>query len=147
MSTPSRTSTPKISTQSLQKSGWARGPPQRSTSPTVTSTSASPTRSQSPGLPPQSVTTHARQPNAVGRRGFTIGDGINVPFRDNVGISKQSRSRFIRIDSVSWRPNGARLRCSRVVRKVRDTGPVTSPFLRMSDILFSPRFDDFWVSR
>src|ERR1700753_28642 len=116
MSKPSTTSTPKISTQLPQKSAWARGPPQTSTSPAVTSTSASPTRSQSPALPPQQnatnqpVQTHSRRPSALGQKGVAIKDGINIPSRGNVGSSKQSTSYFTQNCPVFRRPGDTRLR-------------------------------------
>ena len=153
MSKPSTTSTPKISTQLPQKSAWARGPPQTSTSPAVTSTSASPTRSQSPALPPPQnatnspVQTHSRRSSAFGQKGVTIKDGINIPSRGHVGTSKQSMSRLIGIDSILWRPSGARPLRLHAARAAWDSSCATSPFLCVSNISSPSRFGHFWINR
>lgn len=154
MSRPSTTSTPKISTQLPQKSAWARGPPQTSTSSAVTSTSASPTRSQSPALPPpQNATnspaqTHSRRSSALGQKGVTIKDGINIPSRGNAGISKQSMSRFVQDPTLcSCAQAEPDPHCLCIARTAWDTSSATFPFLQMSDVSFSSRFGDFWVNR
>ena len=149
----STTSTPKIPTQLPQKSAWARGPPQTSTA--VTSTSASPTRSQSPALPPQQnatnppVQTHSRRSSTFGhgQKAVTIKDGINIPSRGHVGSSKQSTACFIRDDPMLQWPGAAGPRTPNRPYRAWDTRPFTSSFLWVADSLPLFRFRDFWVNR
>lgn len=70
MSKSSTASTPKISSQLSQKSAWAKGPPQ------TTSTAPSP-RSQSPAPNANGPTapTHSRRPSTLGQ-GVSFKDGV-----------------------------------------------------------------------